>query len=41
MNSRNLGSPVYSPIVTNLDNLLRLLQFDIIRRIGDSGDRRC
>ena len=41
MNSRNLGSPVYSPIVTNLDNLLRLLQFDLIRRIGESGDRRC
>lgn len=40
MNSRNLGSPVCPPIVTNLANRLKLLQFGLIRRVGDSGDRR-
>ena len=39
MNSRNLGWPVYPSIVTNLANRLKLLQFGLIRRIGDSGDR--
>ena len=40
MNCRNLGWPVKSPIVTNLANRLKLLQFDLICRIEDSGYRR-
>ena len=40
MNSRNLGWPVYSLGVTNLANRLKLLQFGIIRWIGDRRDRR-
>ena len=41
MNNRNLGWPVNFLGVTNLANRLKLLQFSFIRRIGDSGDRRC
>ena len=40
MNSRNLGWPVYFLGVTNLANRLKLLQFGIIRWIGDRRDRR-
>ena len=41
MNSRNLGWPAKFLGVTNLANRLKLLQFGLIRRIGDSDDGRC
>ena len=40
MNCRNLGWPAKFLGVTNLANRLKLLQFGLICRIGDSGDRR-
>ena len=40
MNCRNLGWPAKFLGVTNLANRLKLLQFGLIRRFEDSGDRR-
>jgi hypothetical protein len=39
MSRRNLRFPVYALEVTNLSNRLKLLQLDIIRRIGICRDR--